>query len=121
MLSNNAAATAGKGENLLHLPGASQKKGTISEFPTKGYPPNPRAVAEIEVLCPGALRKKVSGFVEIARPVEKLTKKVGEKKGGPCATTSLLRLTPQEQLLSWEHTARAGRHQRSAVLPRYAG
>ena len=25
-------------------PGASQKKGTISEFPTKGYPPNLRVV-----------------------------------------------------------------------------
>ena len=34
MLSNNAAATAGKGENLLHT-----QKGAISEFPTKGYPP----------------------------------------------------------------------------------
>ena len=27
-------------------PGASQKKGAISEFPTKGYPPNPRVVVE---------------------------------------------------------------------------
>jgi hypothetical protein len=43
MLSNNAATTAGKGE--FAPPGASQKKGAISEFPTKGYPPNLRVVA----------------------------------------------------------------------------
>jgi hypothetical protein len=38
MLSNNAATTGGKGENLLHLGRArNQKKGAISEFPTKGH------------------------------------------------------------------------------------
>jgi hypothetical protein len=30
-------------------PGASQKKGAISEFPTKGYPPNLRVVANAPV------------------------------------------------------------------------
>jgi hypothetical protein len=42
MLSKNAAATAGKGEGLLHLGRArNQKKGAISEFSIKGYPPTP--------------------------------------------------------------------------------
>ena len=32
-------------------PGASQKKGAISEFPTKGYPPNLRVVAQRRPSC----------------------------------------------------------------------
>ena len=37
MLSNNAAATAGKGENLLHL-GRARKKGPFPNFPQRGTP-----------------------------------------------------------------------------------
>jgi hypothetical protein len=37
MLSNNAAATAGKGENLLHL-GRASKKGPFPNFPQRGTP-----------------------------------------------------------------------------------
>jgi hypothetical protein len=37
MLSNNAAATAGKGENLLHLERA-RKKGPFPNFPQRGTP-----------------------------------------------------------------------------------
>jgi hypothetical protein len=33
-------------------PGASQKKGTISEFPTKGYPPNLRVVELVRLSAP---------------------------------------------------------------------
>ena len=37
MLSNNAAATAGKGEHLLHL-GRARKKGPFPNFPQRGTP-----------------------------------------------------------------------------------
>jgi hypothetical protein len=37
MLSNNATATAGKGENLLHLERA-RKKGPFPNFPQRGTP-----------------------------------------------------------------------------------
>jgi hypothetical protein len=88
MLSNNAAATAGKGENLLHL-GRARKKGPFPNFPQRGTP-----------LIPGLLRKSIffwppAGLVDVlagswaknalnskssAAPLEKSTKKSGLRR-----------------------------------------
>ena len=59
-------------------PGASQKKGAISEFPTKGYPPNLRVVARR-----GALLPPPAGFT--AMPMHLLTSRAaGWFRAPPC-------------------------------------